>query len=210
MSKQHWPPNAPKPKPAGAVTPPQPLFVGMPTHDNRAVIQTVMEFTQLGSAIGRPVQFLISRASNIPRGRNVVMDAARQASDADPLWIFWVDSDILVLPGHTAWIAEMIAYAEQHHVGVTASYRMDNGESMLMSDRTDASHHYTPEDVAAWPRWQTVGMAGMGFCYLPMPRTYTFTADITGEDVRFFQAVPDLPLVCDNTIPLRHWKSAWF
>lgn len=207
MSKQHWPQTPPKP-PTPVMGPP--LLVGMPTHDNRAVIQTVMEFTQLGTPLHRPVQFLISRASNIPRGRNVVMDAARQATDIDPLWIFWVDSDILVLPGHTERLVEMIQYAEQHQVGVTAHYRMDNGESMLMSDRTETARHYTSDEVAAWPRWERLGMAGMGFCYLPMPRAYTFRADTTGEDVRFFQDRPDLRLVCDNTIPLRHWKSAWF
>lgn len=208
MSKKHKPSYPMAPKPAIAQAPP--LFVAMPTHDNRAVIQTVMEFTQLGGVLGRTVQFLISRASNIPRGRNVCMDAARQARATDPLWVFWVDSDILLIPGQAPAVADMIRYAEAHHVGVTAHYRMDNGESMLMSDRSMQASHYTSEEVAQWPRWQEVGMAGMGFCYLPMPRDYTFTADITGEDVRFFQAFPDMRLVVDNTIQLRHWKSAWF
>lgn len=187
-----------------------PLLVGMPTHDNRAVIQTVMEFTQLGGMLGRPVQFLISRASNIPRGRNVVMDAARQASEADPLWIFWIDSDILLLPGQLDKVARMIRTAEAQGVGVTAHYRMDNGESMLMADRSMAAAHYTLDEITQMPRGATIGMAGMGFCYLPMPRATLFHADQLGEDVVFFQQYPDLTLTVDPTIELRHWKSAWF
>lgn len=191
-----------------------PLLIGVPTQDNRAIIHTVLELQRACGLIQRPAQFLVAQASNIPRSRNIIMEAARQQLYIEPdkpIWILWLDSDILLIPGQAENVAAMIQYAESHQVGITASYNMNDGRSVLMKTRDlEGQEHYTREDVAAMERGQTVGMAGMGFVYLPMPYDTVFHADTHGEDVLFFRDYPDLPLVVDPHVDLRHWKAQWF
>ncbi|PSR20187.1 MAG: hypothetical protein C7B45_16125 [Sulfobacillus acidophilus] len=92
-----------------ALPSPSALIVGLPTHDQRAVVRSLIELTSSGNLLKRPVHFVLGGGSNIPRARNVVLEQLRMMFPAeDALWVLWLDSDIDVLPNQAAAIGEAI------------------------------------------------------------------------------------------------------
>ena len=126
------------------------------------------------------------------------------------MWVLWIDSDILVLPGSGPTIAAAMRWAEETHVCVVGNYRMQTGQSVLMDRRglEGSPHHYTDVELAALPRpYPEVGLAGLGFAYCPQPLTYRFHADTIGEDIHFWREHPELRIHLIDGLHLGHRKS---
>ncbi|MCY0909859.1 MAG: hypothetical protein OWR62_15890 [Sulfobacillus thermotolerans] len=186
----------------------QTLIIAMPTHDSRAVIQSLLELLQVSQDLARPVWVVTSEVSNIPRARNLVLDRIRDRVPAtDHPWVLWVDSDIVIpLDSHRV-IAGALRWAEEHNRAITANYLMGSGVSVLMKSRDPTkAHHYTARELDALPPYAEVGMSGFGFLYLRQPLDYTFHADRVGEDVHFWWDYPETRLFYARQIPLGHKK----
>lgn len=186
----------------------EPLRIAVPTHDMRAVIHTTLELAEVSHLLNRPIQFLVAEASNIPRGRNTIIQQLRAAMpEKTQAWILWVDSDIWIPEGTAPLIVDAIRWAETHQAGIVANYKMANGESVLMTSREPhLNRHYTAEEVLGLPDYTEIGMAGLGFAYLPQPLDYQFHADALGEDIHFWWDYPDLHIYFAKRIHLGHKK----
>ena len=185
------------------------LIIAMPTHDSRAVVQTMLELMQVGREMGRSVMVVSSEASNIPRCRNLVLDRIRKyVSPPERPWVLWVDSDILIPPDSHRTIVEALTWAETHERCIAANYMMGNGVPVLMRSRDpEQAYHYTPAELEEMPTYAEVGMAGFGFVYLRQPLDYLFHADRVGEDVHFWWDYPDIRIYWAKQIRLGHKKS---
>ncbi len=195
-----------------AVSDPNPLMVAIPTHDSRTVVYTMIALTQLGNLVPGGIHIITAEGGNIPRTRNLCMDIIRHndPKPADPCWVLWIDSDILVAPEMAPVIAEYINEAMVSHRPWLVNYNMADGRSTLMKDRTQYNaRHYSTEELIALPDWAEVGMGGFGMAFLPMELGYQFKADISGEDIHYFLDHPDLTVHVAKKIILRHRKAVW-
>lgn len=184
------------------------LLVGLPTHDGRAVISSLVELTGLGRLLGGPIRILTGEGGNIPRARNYVMEQARRESTSKYEWILWMDSDIVLSPGGNVHIAAAIEWSKRTGKGWVAHYRMADGRSCLMRERQLMDpHHYTLQELGALPEWSEIGMAGMGLAFLRMDLSYVFRADVVGEDINFFLDHPDMTIHYAKRINLGHRKT---
>ena len=142
------------------------LIIGIATQDQRAIVPSILELGALGQLLHRRVEFVIGEGSNIPRSRNAVVEQIQRNHFQSTMWVLWIDSNILVLPGSRPIIAAAMRWAEETHVCVVGNYRMQTGQSVLM-DRRDpegSPHHYTDAELAALPRpYPEVDLAGLGF-----------------------------------------------
>lgn len=187
-----------------------PLHVCLPTHDGRAEIATLATLLgHLSFALdGRPVSIHLGQAGNIPRARNAAQRNAESADPADPLWLLWVDSDIELEPDQAPALAEYIRRAEQEGVGFVVHYRQADGRSVFSLGRNRKAVVLAAAEVENLPDWQPIGMAGLGLCYLPMPRGYVWNANDMGEDFRFFLEVePDVRFA--KGVRVRHHKAVY-
>lgn len=181
------------------------VLVGMPTRDGQALIQTLHELIALGHTLRVPVHFLVGEAGNIPRSRNLVMEQARARSfGSRTAWILWIDSDILIPRGGNVMVAEAIRWSWETKNAWAASYRMANGQSVLMRDHDGG--HYTPEELASLPAWAPIAMSGLGCAFVQMDLDYVFHADVLGEDVHFFRDHPNLDLHYARDVRVNHRK----
>ncbi len=147
------------------------LIIAVPSHDSRAVIQSLLELMQVGQDLGRAVWVVTSEASNIPRCRNLVLDRIRERiAPSERPWVLWVDSDMVIPLNHHAMIARAIEWAESHEKALVANYLMANGRSVMMRSR-DPEHaqHYSLAELEALPPYAEIGMSGLGFVYLRQP-----------------------------------------
>ena len=179
------------------------LCVAIPTRDGQAMIQTVLSLMQVGWQLERPTAFFISEASNIPRGRNIIVDQLRQRFPRQStVRVLWIDADIWILPVVVKPIAEAIRWAEAHDTNIVANYLMANGESVLIRERTQDTRHYTQNEWEQLPNYAPIGMSGFGFVYLHHPLDYTFYADRVGEDIHFWWDHPSLEVHAAKQIQL--------
>ncbi len=186
------------------------LVVAIPTHDMRAVIQSLLEIGTVGQLLQRPLQFVVSDGSNIPRSRNTILHRIRDIfPDRDRLWVLWLDSDIEILHGHAHAIQQAILWAEAHQAGIVANYRMTTGQNVLIANRdpSEAAHHLTDDELHQMEPFAEIGMAGLGFAYIPQPIQYHFYADEIGEDMHFWWDHPDISLHYAKDIHLGHRKT---
>jgi len=189
------------------------LLVVIPSHDMRAVVPTLMALERVGHLLHRELQTVVGEGSNIPRARNVALQALREqwASAQDP-WVLWLDSDIWLANDSILAVAEAIRWTEAHDTAVVANYRMSDGRNVLMKRRAPEfpvpgeDAHYTDAEIAALPDYAEVGMAGLGFVYLRQPLTYRFHADDLREDIYFWQDHPEIRLHVAKQIHLGHKK----
>jgi hypothetical protein len=190
-------------------TPESPLLcVGIPTRDGQAMIQTVLSLIQVGRQLDRPTAFFLSEASNIPRGRNLIVDQLRyRFPRQSTVRVLWIDADIWILPSVVKPIAEAIRWAEAHDTNITANYLMANGESVLLRERTADTKHYTHDEWEHLPDYAPIGMTGFGFLYLDHPLDYTFYADRIGEDIHFWWDHSTIELYLAKQIALGHKKT---
>lgn len=187
------------------------LVVAIPTHDSRAVVHTLIQLAQLSGLMGA-TSVMTAEGGNIPRTRNMVLDMMRHNDPPlpDPCWVLWVDSDILIPPGQDAVIARYLTQAMETHRPWLAHYKMADGRSVLMKDRTlYNARHYTDEELIALPDWSEIGMGGFGLAFLPMDLSYEFHADAAGEDIHFWLDHPDLTVHVAKEIVLKHRKAVW-
>lgn len=182
-----------------------PLIIALPTHDDRVVVQTLLELLKVGNVLGVSAHVFSSEASNIPRARNQVLAQIRQRfPNWENPWVLWVDSDIVVpMNGHQP-ILEAIRWAQAHRKIVIANYLMANGIPVVM--RPDGTH-FTLEEIAALPDYSPIGLAGLGFAYLPQPLDYVFHADRVGEDVYLWRDHPEWSLHLAKNVRLGHRKT---
>ncbi len=164
------------------------LVVGIPTHDLRSVVPTLLELGHVGEQLHRPLHFVIGEASNIPRSRNAVLQQLRDAyPTASHVWMLWLDSDIVLFPGYTEAVVNAIQWAEAHDRVVVANYRMIDGEYVVMANKQGPPyHHYSVGELDQLPNYAEVGLAGLGFTYLQQPLEYVFHADDIGEDIHLW------------------------
>ena len=65
----------------------------------RAVVPSILELEYVSQLLQRPLQFVVSEASNIPRSRNVIIDQLRERlPNHNEVWLLWMDSDIEIFP----------------------------------------------------------------------------------------------------------------
>ncbi len=183
------------------------LRVAIPTHDMRAVVPTIVELLAVGKHLQRRVHFLVMEASNIPRGRNMILHRLREQYPGDKFVpVLWVDSDIVLLSGQVDTIADAIRWADRFHRPIVANYPMADGRSMLIANA--AGDHYTEAELQALPNYADVMMAGFGFLYLPeQPLDYVFHADRTGEDIYFWLENRNLHPCLAKQIRIQHRKT---
>lgn len=196
-------------EPSNSNPPSSSLIVGIATHDQRAMIQSVMQLRRIGQLLQRPMQFFIGDGRTIPESRNRVVEAivARYPRE-EAVWMLWLDSDILIPPNSASTIADAINWAESQQVCVVANYRMVTGQNVLIANREDPFHHYTDEELVGLPKpYPRVELAGLGFTYLHQPLAYRFYSDTTGEDLHFWWDHPDLPVHWIDTLRLVHRKA---
>jgi len=165
------------------------LRVCLPTRDGRAEVHTVATLlTALPAALGRPVLIHLGQAGNIPRARNQAQrEAEAHAPDQDPVWVLWVDSDILLEADQAPAVARYVERAEVDGVGWVAHYRQADGRSVLSLEGGRHAPILAAEEAEALPDWHPIAMAGLGLAYLPMPRGYLWHADDMGEDWHLWQ-----------------------
>jgi len=168
----------------------------------------VLSLLQVGRRLNRPTVFFIAEASNIPRGRNMILDQLRMRfPDRSTLPVLWVDSDIWIPPFAEQSITDAIEWGDSHHANVVANYLMANGQTVLMNDRTTQGRHFTPEEWQALPDYAEVGITGFGFLYVEQPLAYTFYADRIGEDIHFWWDNPEIRIHVAKRITIGHRKS---
>lgn len=184
----------------------KPIYVAIPTRDGQVLIHTVFELFSLGKMLGRPLRFLIGEAGNIPRSRNLVMEQARTlAEPATMAWLLWIDSDILIPSGMHTHIAHAIRWAENSRRAWIANYRSGDGLNVLIRERRATNvHYYSDGELDTLPPYASVGMGGLGCAYLPMNLSYTFHADVPGEDIHFFLDPPDLRVFYAKSVLVKH------
>ncbi len=183
------------------------LFVVIASHDMRAVVPTVVELSRAGEALGHPTRFFVSEASNIPRGRNLILQQLRRKfPELSALPVLWVDSDIIIPAGQSHAIADAIRWSEAHRAPVVANYPMADGRSVLIAER-ETGAHYTEDELRRLPDFAEVGMAGFGFLYIEQPLSYAFHADYIGEDIHFWMDHPDVRPHLAKHIRLQHRKT---
>jgi hypothetical protein len=183
-----------------------PLIVAIPSHDGRAAIFTVLELRTVSEWLGRSIVVVSGEASNIPRSRNVILEQVREKyPDRTNRWMLWIDSDIVLLRQSVSAVVEAIRWAEAHHAGVVANYRMASGVNVLMAHPDH--HHLADDELQALPDYGEIAMAGLGFAYLNQPLSYMFHADATGEDIHFWRDNPGIHLHCAKQIHLGHKKA---
>ncbi len=187
------------------------LIVALPTHDRRAVVQSILELGAVGQQLRRRVRFVVSEGSNIPRSRNSVLEELRrQHPNVANLWVLWLDSDILIFPGSSTVISEAIRWAESTTACVVGNYRMADGQNVVMATRDSMApiKHYTDDELAALPGpYPEVGLAGLGFAYVPQTLAYQFYADGIGEDIHYWWDHPDPHLHWIPDLRLGHRKA---
>lgn len=145
----------------------EPLFIAIPSHDQRALIWTILELASLGTLLERPVIFVSADGSNIPRSRNAILSQIRdRTSPKVTAPVLWVDSDILISKGGARSIASAVNWAQRNRVAVTADYLMANGESTLLNGRVAPVRHYTRDEIVALPGYAEVGMCGFGMLFV--------------------------------------------
>lgn len=182
------------------------LHVAIPTHDMRAVVPTIVELLAVGKHLNRRVHFLVMEASNIPRGRNMILQQLReQCPGSTTVPVLWVDSDIVLLSGQINTIADAIRWADESHRPIVANYPMADGRSMLIANAV--GDHYTEAELQALPNFANVMMAGFGFLYLDQPLEYLFHADRTGEDIYFWLENSHLHPCLAKQIRIQHRKT---
>ncbi len=126
-------------------------------------------------------------------------------------WVLWLDSDIILQFESYLKIAEAMRWAEKKNKSWTANYRMANGTSVLMKQRTlYNAEHYTDEEVEQLKPYAEIAMTGFGFAYINMDLEYRFRADEAGEDVNFFLDNPDFNIYLAKDISIGHSKSVVF
>lgn len=186
-----------------------PLLIAIPSQDGRAVVDTLQALTNVAFHMNREIAFITPQASNIPRGRNLAMQmaAAMNPNPKDPLWMFWVDSDVRIEPFQEHYMADMIKFAEDNNAFVTGLYKMDDKNYVATMDIEGTKHLSGRLDMIK-PN-AAVKTTGFGFLYGPMPRTYTFHADRLGEDLKFWQENKHLKLYANTQVQLSHWKARW-
>lgn len=183
------------------------LYVGIPTHDGRAIINSMFEIVAVGLRLERRVRVWIGEAGNIPRARNTVLDQARQYASESPAWILWIDSDIIIPPGGHHAIAEAIQWSESSGTGWVANYKMSDGQNVLMKERRlYGSPHYSQQEIEQLPDWAEIGMSGLGLAFLPVALDYEFHADRAGEDTHYFLDYSDLQVRFAKKIKIHHRK----
>ncbi len=70
------------------------LIVTIPTHDMRAVVQSLIELGVVSQLLQRPIHFVVSEGSNIPRARNTILQRVQHTfPHQDAMWVLWLDSD---------------------------------------------------------------------------------------------------------------------
>ncbi len=186
-----------------------PLSVGIATHDQRAMIQSIMQLRMVGQLLQRHVQFFVGDGGTIPESRNRVVEAiAARYPREEAAWMLWLDSDILIPPDSASTIATAIKWAESQQVCVVANYRMVTGQNVLIATREAPFHHYTDEELGTLPKpYPRVALAGLGLAYLHQPLAYRFYSDVTGEDLHFWWDHPDLSIHWIDTLHLVHRKA---
>jgi hypothetical protein len=188
-----------------------PLYVAIPTHDSRTVVQTMIELASLSAHVGK-ISVLTAEGGNIPRTRNMCMEMLRRQDPIppDPTWVLWVDSDILIPAGSAPMLAQYITEGITSNRPWLAHYRMADGRSVLMKERAlYNAQHYSDEELIALPDWSPVGMGGFGLALLPMDLAYQFHADMAGEDIHFWLDHPDLIVHIVKGLRLQHRKAVW-
>lgn len=188
---------------------PSPFFIGCPSRDGQGLVQSVLALGHLEAWLQRPIAFIMGIGSNIPRARNGVMDQIRRDFGLQTHWVLWWDSDILVTPDQIPAVAAMIRFGQEHQMAVTANYRINTGEHVLMQTIDGTIHRFTDQGLAALPEWAPIESTGLGFCYCPVEAEYIFHADRMGEDVHFWHDHPDLELRVTKAVQLRHAKTVW-
>ena len=186
------------------------LIVAIPTHEMRAVVQSLLELGVFSQLLRRPIHFVVGEGSNIPRARNSIVQRLQCTfPDRDAVWVLWLDSDIEIPPGVAPAISIAVTWAEAHDACVVANYRMNTGHNVLMANRDPAepAHHITDEEFQTMPNFAEVGMAGLSFAYLHQPLAYRFHADETGEDIHFWWDHPEIRLHWAKDIHLGHRKT---
>lgn len=187
------------------------FIVAIPTHDRRAIVQSLMELGRVSEILKRPMHLTVSEGSNIPRSRNSAIDQIQyQYPDAATKWMLWLDSDIVILHDSAEIIADAIRWAETNQVAVTGNYRMNTGENVLLSTRgpQPEPHHFTDDELVALPRpYPPVALTGFGFLYLEQPLSYRFHADVVGEDIHFWWDNPYIRLHWITDLHLGHHKA---
>ena len=184
-------------------------------HYSRDIIQGCemqVEVSDVGRLLRRPVRFFVSEGSNIPRSRNTVLEQLQRAyPDKETVRVLWLDSDIVIFPGHSGIIGRTMKWAEEHHVCVVGNYRMASGGNVLMATRDQNApvyHHYSDEELELLPKpYPGVGLAGLGFAYLEQPLAYRFYADAVGEDIHFWWDHAEMPIHWISDLRLGHRKS---
>lgn len=186
-----------------------PLLVGVPTHDGRAMITSITALSRVGNILDRPVVFLIGEASNIPRSRNLVMDEARSRAEVkESAFILWMDSDIMIPASSVPAIVQAIMWSHDTQQNWAAHYRMATGDSVLIAERSrDGARHYTMDELNAMDNFSSIAMGGMGLSYICMPMDYVFHADVVGEDVNFFLDCPTIDLHYAKEVKIFHRKT---
>lgn len=185
------------------------LVVAIPTHDMRAVVQSLLEIGVVAHLLQRPLQFVVSGGSNIPRTRNTIVHRLRHIFPTnDRCWVLWLDSDIEIPAGQASAIQEAILWAEAHQSGIVANHRMTTGQNVLMANRdpSEVAHHLTDDELQQMEPFAEIGMAGLGLAYVPQPIHYHFYADEIGEDMHFWWDNPDIHLHYAKDIHLGHRK----
>lgn len=187
------------------------LVLGMTTRDGFAVATTLLFAHLLAVRLGRVFSFVIQEASQIVRGRNLVVAEVRarlptyhQAGLAIPTHLLWCDADMVWEEAMLDPLAEMIRTAEARNLDVGAFYlRADRRPTWLTGSDWD---HLVPIDwEAVQPGTLTpLRMMGFGLAYVRIDWDYQFRADTRGEDYYYWRDHPDrIPY----GFPLKVWHK---
>lgn len=202
-------------------TPLAPIYLGIPSHDGRVVIESLVELVQVANRVGG-LQIEPAEGGNIPRARNAVMDRVYHAAGGTyairtqdpnppaPQWVLWLDSDILIPVGTAPLLADYLNTGRATDRQWLANYHMADGQSVLMKDRTlYGARHYGLDELICLPDWAAVGMGGFGLSFLKMDLTYEFHANAAGEDIHYWLDHPDEKVYVAKQLLLKHRKAVW-
>ena len=185
---------------------PRPILVAVPSRDGSAQLRSIEAFHYVGLATRRPVIFLMTEASNVPRARNGIHEALLQMGVSAATKIWWLDSDILFDGSAAPHLQAMMEEGDRRgrQVLVAAHYRMITGEWQGLVHR-DQGQHVVPEALHAAETARTLGVeprdvpafrrmpkaaTGFGLVYGATDPSYMWRADALGEDIHWWRDHP--------------------
>ena len=166
----------------------------MPTYDNRIHSEILLQYNHM---INNDVMLfpIISQASNIPRGRNGLM----QYVLASPIpfekrdgyiFLLWQDTDIFIQVKDYPHFIDMLryAYAKENNTIVACYYKQSDGNLSIRKHRhiLDENEYLEISSKEEYIYMGQKGITGFGLCAGWFPMNYKFHADTLGEDTNFY------------------------